>query len=82
MVDFARRMIKSCVPWSRPTGSLVIQVKMAQPSLGCQVKGSPAAKGERAGPRRHLQPEFIQQFIVIASNRKNGRILWQKIAAS
>jgi outer membrane protein assembly factor BamB len=33
----------------------------------------------QAGPRRDVQPEFIQQFIVIAMNRKDGRTLWQKI---
>jgi outer membrane protein assembly factor BamB len=46
-------------------------------------EGSPAeavpAEGAQAGRRRRdVQPEFIQQFIVIAINRKDGRTLWQK----
>ena len=46
-------------------------------------EGPPAeaapAEGAQAGPRRNLQPEFIQQFIVIAINRRDGSTLWQKI---
>ena len=40
---------------------------------------APPAEGAQAGPRRNLQPEFIQQFIVIAIDRKDGSTLWQKI---
>ena len=70
MVDCARRTVKFSVPWSRSTGSLVIQVKMAQPSLGCQVKGSrsgeerasrpaspPAARVHSAVHRHRRQPQ-------------------------
>ncbi len=46
-------------------------------------EGPPAeaapAEGAQAGRRRDVQPEFIQQFIVIAINRKDGKTLWQKI---
>jgi outer membrane protein assembly factor BamB len=37
------------------------------------------AQGAQAGQRRNLQPEFIQQFIVIAIDRKDGRTRWQQI---
>ena len=40
--------------------------------------GAPA-EAAPAGQRPNLQPEFIQQFIVIAISRKDGRTLWQKI---
>jgi outer membrane protein assembly factor BamB len=40
--------------------------------------GAPA-EAAQAGQRPNLQPEFIQQFIVIAIGRKDGRTLWQKI---
>jgi outer membrane protein assembly factor BamB len=42
---------------------------------------APAAppEGAKPGQRPNLQPEFIQQFIVIAISRKDGRTLWQKI---
>ncbi len=46
-------------------------------------EGRPAeaapAEGAQAGRRRDVQPEFIQQFMVIAINRKDGKRLWQKI---
>ncbi|MGH9795621.1 MAG: PQQ-binding-like beta-propeller repeat protein [Candidatus Acidiferrales bacterium] len=46
-------------------------------------EGPPAeaapAEGAQAGPRRLLQPEYIQQFMVIAINRKDGKTLWQTI---
>ena len=46
-------------------------------------EGPPAeaapAESAQAGRRRDVQPEFIQQFIVIAINRKDGKTLWQKI---
>jgi outer membrane protein assembly factor BamB len=50
-------------------------------------EGSPAetapAPGAQAGrPRdrsRDVQPEFIQQFVVIAISRKDGRTLWRKV---
>ncbi len=47
-------------------------------------KKQPAAEaapseGAQAGRQRDVQPEFIQQFIVIALNRKDGKTLWQKI---
>ena len=35
--------------------------------------------GAQAGRQRDVQPEFIQQFVVIAINRKDGKTLWQKI---
>jgi outer membrane protein assembly factor BamB len=40
-------------------------------------EAAPAAA--QAGKRPDVQPEFIQQFIVIAINRRDGRTLWQKI---
>ena len=42
---------------------------------------APAAppEGAKPGQRPNLQPEFIQQFIVIAISLKDGRTLWQKI---
>jgi outer membrane protein assembly factor BamB len=41
-------------------------------------EAAPAA-GAQAGRQRDVQPEFIQQFVVIAINRKDGKTLWQKI---
>ena len=38
-----------------------------------------SAEGAKAGRQRDAQPEFIQQFVVIAINRKDGKTLWQKI---
>jgi outer membrane protein assembly factor BamB len=44
---------------------------------------SPAPAAGAGGPRRGAprgpQPEFIQQFTVLAINRKDGKILWQKV---
>ena len=37
------------------------------------------SEGAQAGRQRDVQPEFIQQFVVIAINRKDGQTLWQKI---
>ena len=37
------------------------------------------AEGAQAGRRRDVQPEFIQQFMVMAMNRKDGKTLWRKI---
>ena len=39
---------------------------------------TPPATAAQAKPR-NLQPEFVQQFIVIAISRQDGRTLWQKI---
>ncbi len=40
-------------------------------------EAAPAA-GAQARRQRDVQPEFIQQFVVIAINRKDGKTLWQK----
>jgi outer membrane protein assembly factor BamB len=44
---------------------------------------APAAPAEgqqrRAGPPRGPMPDFIQQFTVIAINRKDGKTLWQRV---
>jgi outer membrane protein assembly factor BamB len=37
-----------------------------------------AASGAQPGKVRHLQPEFIQQFMVVAINRKDGTTRWQR----
>jgi outer membrane protein assembly factor BamB len=42
-------------------------------------EAAPAGAAAKAGQRRNLQPEFIQQFIVIAISRKDGKTLWQKM---
>ena len=41
-------------------------------------EAAPAA-GAKAGRPPDVPPEFIQQFVVIAINRKDGKTLWQKI---
>lgn len=35
--------------------------------------------GAKPGRPPNLQPEFIQQFVVMAINRKDGRTVWQKV---
>jgi outer membrane protein assembly factor BamB len=50
-----------------------------QPGKEAPPAEPPPPAGAQAGPPRNLQPEFIQQFIVVAINRKDGRTLWQKI---
>jgi len=37
------------------------------------------AEGQRRGPPRGPQPDFLQQFTVLAVNRKDGKILWQTV---
>ena len=39
----------------------------------------PAAPGKRGRGPRGIQPDAVQQFAVIAVNRKDGKILWQKV---
>jgi outer membrane protein assembly factor BamB len=58
-----------------------------QPTGGPQAAapGGPPAGGPGAGPRpgggppRNLQPEYVQQFTILALGRADGKVLWKKV---
>ena len=68
----------------RPScGATTIFVLTAAPTdklapEGTAAGGGRSGRGRPSRPASNLQPDFVQQFIVIAINRKDGQKLWRK----
>src|SRR5688572_26925654 len=40
---------------------------------------TPESAGERRGPPPGIKPEFVHRFTILALNRKDGKVLWQRV---